>query len=134
MAHNSIRLTRSKTAEGWRPHTDLSNGNETRDNIEFLQKVVEKYYQTTRDAIRRYDSNHLFVGDKINANTDAVDTLLPITSQFTDIVFYQMYARYEVQKPGLDRWYRIADKPPDQWRFCFHDDYRHYAATLRSCG
>ena len=100
-----------QTAENWRPHSDLSNGNETRDNIEFLQKVVEKYYQTTRDAIRRYDPNHLFVGDKINANTDALDTLLPITSQFTDIVFYQMYARYEVQKPGLDRWYRIADKP-----------------------
>ncbi|MCY3870391.1 MAG: hypothetical protein OXG87_12595 [Gemmatimonadetes bacterium] len=100
-----------QTAEGWRPHTDLSNGNETRDNIEFLQKVVAKYYQTTRDAIRRYDPNHLFVGDKINANTDALDTLLPITSQFTDIVFYQMYARYEVQKPGLDRWYRIANKP-----------------------
>ena len=100
-----------QTAEGWRPHTVLSNGNETRDNIEFLQKVVAKYYQTARDAIRRYDPNHLFVGDKINANTDALDTLLPITSQFTDIVFYQMYARYEVQKPGLDRWYRIADKP-----------------------
>ena len=100
-----------QTAENWRPHTDLSNGNETRDNIEFLQKVVAKYYQTTRDAIRRYDPNHLFVGDKINANTDALDTLLPITSQFTDIVFYQMYARYEVQKPGLDRWYRTADKP-----------------------
>lgn len=100
-----------QTAEKWRLHTDLSNGNETRDNIEFLQKVVTKYYQTTRDAIRRYDPNHLFVGDKINANTDALDTLLPITSQFTDIVFYQMYARYEVQKPGLDRWYRTADKP-----------------------
>ena len=100
-----------QSAADWRPHTDLSNGNETRDNIEFLQKAVEKYYQTTRDAIRRYDPNHLFVGDKINANTDALDTLLPITSQFTDIVFYQMYARYEVQKPGLDRWYRIADKP-----------------------
>ena len=100
-----------QTAENWRPHTDLSNGNETRDNIEFLKTVVAKYYQTTRDAIRRYDPNHLFVGDKINANTDALDTLLPITSQFTDIVFYQMYARYEVQEPGLDRWYRIADKP-----------------------
>ena len=121
-----------QTAENWRTHTDLSNGNETRDNIEFLQKVVTKYYQTTRDAIRRYDPNHLFVGDKINANTDALDTLLPITSQFTDIVFYQMYARYEVQKPGLDRWYRTADKPLINGDFCFHDDHRHHAAPLRS--
>lgn len=99
------------SAAAWRPHTDLSNGNETRDNVEFLKLVVAKYYETARDAIRRYDRNHLFVGDKINANTDTMDTVLPITSQFTDIIFYQMYARYEVQKPGLDRWARITDKP-----------------------
>ncbi len=100
-----------QTAEDWRPHTDLSNGNETRDNVEFLKKVVARYYQTARDAIRRYDPNHLFVGDKLNANTDSLDTVLPITRELTDVVFYQMYARYEVQKPGLDRWSKIADKP-----------------------
>jgi hypothetical protein len=99
------------SAEHWRPHTDLSNGNETRDNVEFLKRVVAKYYQAARDAILRYDSNHLFVGDKVNANTDAMDTVLPITSRFTDIVFYQMYGRFDVQEPGLDRWSRIADKP-----------------------
>ncbi len=99
------------SAEDWRPETQLSNANETRDNIEFLHRTVAQYYQTARDAIRRYDSNHLFVGDKVNANTDSLDTVLPITSQYTDIVFYQMYARYEVQKPGLDRWSKIADQP-----------------------
>lgn len=99
------------SAENWRSQTELSNGNETRDNIEFLKRVVAKYYQTARDAIRRYDSNHMFFGDKINANTDAADTILPITSRFTDVMFYQMYARYEVQEPGLDRWSRIIDKP-----------------------
>ena len=98
-------------AENWRPHTDLSNANETRDNVVFLQRVVAKYYETGRDAIRRYDPNHMFFGDKINANTDTMDTVLPITSQYTDVIFYQMYARYEVQKPGLDRWSRIVDKP-----------------------
>ena len=99
------------SAKQWRPRTDLSNGNETRDNVEFLKRVVAKYYQTARDAIMRYDPNHLFVGDKINANTDSLDTVLPVTSRFTDIVFYQMYARYEVQKPGLDRWSELVDKP-----------------------
>ncbi|MEM7132463.1 MAG: hypothetical protein AAF702_39540 [Chloroflexota bacterium] len=100
-----------EAAEGWRPQTDLSNGNETRDNIEFLKKVVAKYYQTARGAIHRYDPNHLFMGDKLNGNTDTLDTMLPITSQFTDAVLYQMYGQYEVQKPGLDRWAKIADQP-----------------------
>jgi len=99
------------SAENWRPDTDLSNSGETRDNIEFLHRVVAKYYQTARDAIRRYDSNHLFFGDKVNANTDAMDTVLPIVSRYTDVVFYQMYGRYEVQQPSLDRWAQRVDKP-----------------------
>lgn len=98
-------------AERWRPDTQLSNANETRDNIEFLKVVVDKYYETARNAIRRYDPNHLFVGDKINANTDSVDTVLPVTARHTDLLFYQMYARYEVQEPGLDRWKQVADMP-----------------------
>ncbi len=91
-------------ARNWRPHTDLSNGYETRDNIEFLKRVVAQYYKTAKDAIRRYDPNHMFFGDKLNANTDSIDTVLSVTSHFTDVVFYQMYGRYEVQQPGLDRW------------------------------
>jgi hypothetical protein len=98
-------------AENWRPHTDLSNPNETRDNVEFLKRVVAKYYETGRDAIRRHDPNHMFFGDKINANTDTMNTVLPVTSQYTDVIFYQMYARYEVQRPGLDRWSKTVDKP-----------------------
>ncbi len=98
-------------ARSWRPATDLSNGNETRDNIEFLKVVVAQYYKTAKEAILRYDTNHLFVGDKINANTDSLDTILPVTSKYTDIVLYQMYARYEVQKPGLDRWSKAVGKP-----------------------
>lgn len=98
-------------AADWRPQTDLSNGNETRDNVEFLKVVVDQYYQTAKDAIRQYDPNHLFFGDKINANTDTLDTVLPITSKHTDVIFYQMYARYEVQQPGLDRWSKLASKP-----------------------
>ncbi|MEM7143640.1 MAG: hypothetical protein AAF591_00805 [Verrucomicrobiota bacterium] len=99
------------SAENWRPGTDLSNGNETRDNVEFLKVVVARYYETARDAIRRYDPNHLFVGDKLNANTDSLDTVLPVTAEYTDILLYQMYARYEVQEPGLDRWAAIVDMP-----------------------
>ena len=99
------------SARDWRSQTSLWNANETRDNVAFLQRVVAKYYETTRDAIRRYDTNHMFVGDKLNGNTDTVDTILPVTSRYTDLVMYQMYGRYEVQRPGLDRWSRIVDKP-----------------------
>ncbi len=98
-------------AENWRLETDLSNGAETRDNIEFLKECVEKYYQVTRDAIQTYDDNHLFFGDKLNANSNTLDVVLPVTERFVDVVMYQMYGRYEVQEPGLNRWSKITDKP-----------------------
>lgn len=98
-------------AEKWRPDADLSNGYETRDNIEFLKKIVHQYYRTAKESIRRYDKNHMFFGDKINGNTDSVDTVLPVTSQYTDVVLYQMYAKYEVQQPCLDKWTKMVDQP-----------------------
>ena len=99
------------SAVDWRRHSELWNVNETRDNSTFLHRVVDRYYQVTRDAIHRYDPNHLFFGDKLHANTDSIDTVLPITSKYTEVIMYQMYARYEVQEPGLDRWSRAVDKP-----------------------
>lgn len=99
------------SAENWRPETRLSNANESRDNAVFLHRVVDKYYETARNSIHRYDPNHMFVGDKLHANTDSLDTVLPTTSKYTEIIMYQMYARYEVQKPGLDRWSAQVDKP-----------------------
>ena len=97
-------------ARHWRPDTELSNAQETRDNVTFLRKVVDRYYRVGREAIRRVDPQHMFLGDKINANTDTLDTVLDVTSRYTDLVFYQMYARYQVQKPGLDRWSKRVGK------------------------
>ena len=99
------------SAEKWRSHTDLSNANETRDNVVFVQACVDAYYRNAKEAIQRYDPNHLFFGDKLNANTDSLDTVYSVTSKYTDVLLYQMYARYEVQTPGLDRWKRVADLP-----------------------
>lgn len=46
-----------------------------------------------------------------NSNSDAVDTLLPVTTKYTDVLFYQMYGKYEVQRPILDRWSKNVDLP-----------------------
>ncbi|MYB16808.1 MAG: hypothetical protein F4X41_07235 [Chloroflexi bacterium] len=100
----------ARTAD-WRPGSDPANPDETRDNTVFLQRVVDRYYRTARDAITRHDPNHLFFGDKLNANTDSLDTVLPVTARHTDVLFYQMYGRYAAQQPGLERWAEKVDLP-----------------------
>jgi hypothetical protein len=98
-------------ASNWRPDTDLSNGFEMRDHIEFLKLIVKKYYQTTYNAIRSVDPNHLFLGDKLNGNTNTIDTVLPVIREFVDVIFYQMYAKFGIQEIGLERWSKISDIP-----------------------
>ena len=98
-------------AADWRQGSDLANPAETRDNTVFLQRTVDRYYRTARAAINRYDPNHLFFGDKLNANTDSVDTVLGVTARHTDVLFYQTYGRYAAQQPGLDRWVQKVDMP-----------------------
>ena len=99
------------SATNWRERTDYNNETELRDNTEFLRECVDTYYRKAKEALRRYDNNHLFFGDKINANTNTLDTVLDITVSHTDIVFYQMYARYPDQQKVLDRWTSRIDKP-----------------------
>jgi len=88
----------------WRPRTDYDNAREIADNTAFLRDCVDVYYRKAKEALRRYDTNHLFFGDKINGNTDTIDTVLDITTKYTDIVFCQIYGRYDEQAAVMDRW------------------------------
>jgi hypothetical protein len=91
-------------ATEWRPRTDYGNAREIADNTAFLRECVDTYYRKAKEALRRYDTNHLFFGDKINGNTDTIDAVLDVTARYTDLVFYQLYGRYEEQAAMMDRW------------------------------
>lgn len=98
-------------AQDWRPDTDLSNRSELDDNLAFLRLCVDKYYSVAKAALRRVDPNHLFFGDKINANGDSLDSIVEVTSRYTDVVCFQCYARWEDQRALLDRVTKKANKP-----------------------
>ena len=91
-------------ATDWRPRTDYDNARERADNMVFVRECVDVYYRKAKAALRRYDTNHLFFGDKINGNTDTIDNVLDITTEYTDLVFYQIYGRYDEQAVMMDRW------------------------------
>ena len=98
-------------ASGWRPRTDPANPDETRDNHRFLTRVVERYYQVATRSIRRYDRNHLILGDKLNGNTDTPDSIIGLAGRYMDVIYYQTFGAYAEQKPHLDRWARVTRKP-----------------------
>jgi hypothetical protein len=91
-------------ARDWRPRTDYENLRELEDNAAFLRACVDAYYRKAREAFDRYDSNHLFFGDKINGNSDQMDAILDVTAKHTDLVFYQIYGHYAEHAAMMDRW------------------------------
>mgnify|MGYP001586340862 CR=1 FL=1 len=98
-------------AVNWRPQADPANAAETADNLFFLDRVVDRYYSVAVAAIRKYDRDHLIVGDKLNANTDTPDSIVKLAARHMDLVFYQMYGYWEEQKPIIERWSRLTGKP-----------------------
>ena len=98
-------------ATDWRPRTDYDNAREIADNAAFLRDCVDTYYRKAKEALRRYDTDHLFFGDKINGNTNTIDAVLDITTKYTDLVFYQTYGRYDEQAAMMDRWTERVGMP-----------------------
>jgi hypothetical protein len=98
-------------AVNWRPAAVLSNQAEARDNDEFLQQILDRYYATMKAVVRRHDPNHLILGDKLNGNTGTPTHLVTVAARHIDAVFYQWYGYYGEQRSLLDAWSRATGKP-----------------------
>jgi hypothetical protein len=72
-------------AQNWRADHPPASKGEARDNTLFLKKCVNQYYSVAKSALRKYDKNHLFFGDKLNGNSDALDQYLQVVAQYTDV-------------------------------------------------
>ncbi|MEM1227902.1 MAG: agarase [Planctomycetota bacterium] len=73
-----------------------------------LTELAQIYYQTTHDAIRRYDNHHLILGDRYEANAPIAMEVINSAKPFVDVLSFQDF-RDPVQH--LDQWHRITGKP-----------------------
>mgnify|MGYP000092788685 CR=1 FL=1 len=52
-------------------------------------ELARHYYRTTHDAIRRYDRNHLILGDRYEANALLPDEIVGAARGFVDVLCFQ---------------------------------------------
>jgi len=86
------------------------------DSRAFLHSIIQQWYSVRKDALRRYDPNHLILGDKLNVNRDSRDMeemsgVLRIMKDYVDLTYMQYYAPFSEQKPVLERIYAETQKP-----------------------
>ena len=81
------------------------------DTEAFLASIAETWHRIHFEAIRRYDKNHLILGDWLMGNMAIPDFLMPILKKYVDVVVFRAYGYFKGQEPTLRRIYEATGKP-----------------------
>ncbi|VGO15310.1 hypothetical protein PDESU_03892 [Pontiella desulfatans] len=77
----------------WKTPEDRNKG--TADQREMCMRITEAWLKTHHDLIRKYDPNHLILGDKISAHgLGQPDWVWDIVKKYVDVVLIQDYDFY----------------------------------------
>ena len=81
-----------------------------------LFDVASKYYETITKHIRRYDSNHLILGDRYHANKGIPTQVLLAMKPFVDVLSLQYYSGARIEdhirmRDSFATWQEITGKP-----------------------
>ena len=91
-----------------------------------LFAIAEHYYQVTHDAVRRYDPNHLILGDRWEANRALPEEVVRAALPYVDVLSFQCFGEVENIAAKMRRWADFADRPvllaDAAGHICAHDD------------
>ncbi|MEM0924425.1 MAG: agarase, partial [Planctomycetota bacterium] len=73
-----------------------------------LRELARIYYQTIHDAIRRYDTHHLLLGDRYEANAPIAREVIDAAKPFVDVLSFQDF-RDPIKT--LRQWHQETGKP-----------------------
>jgi len=73
-----------------------------------LRELARLYYQTTYDAIRRYDPHHLILGDRYEANAPLPPEVYEEALPFVDVLSFQ---DFRAPITHLAEWHEKTGKP-----------------------
>ncbi len=76
-----------------------------------LFALASRYYQVTHDAIRRYDPNHLILGDRYEAAALLPNEVLRAAKPFVDVFSFQYFGPPAKVGPGLTNFHTRTGKP-----------------------
>jgi hypothetical protein len=83
------------------------------DRAEFVAYVFDTYYKIVSDAIRKYDPNHLFLGERLMSEGHAYDNraLWKVMGKYVDVVSVNFYHVWGPDPKAINRWVEWSQKP-----------------------
>ena len=74
------------------------------DNIEWLGHVMDRYYEITTAAIRKYGPNHMNLGSRLHGAGAHLEPVLAAAGRHLDIVSINYYNSWDAAPAHLARW------------------------------
>lgn len=106
---------------GWLPHASGKDfkqleGLTGKERKAKLFNVASKYYETITKHIRKYDPNHLILGDRYNGNKGIPTEVLEAAKSYVDVLSVQYFPSnneegYLQMRKDLTNWQSLMDKP-----------------------
>jgi hypothetical protein len=99
-------------ATNWLKSKGISEAKITdKERAEFAGYVVEKYYKTVSEAIRKVDPNHLYLGSRLHGNAKFVPEILTAAGKYCDVVSLNYYGVWTPTSEHLALWDKYLNKP-----------------------
>jgi hypothetical protein len=76
-----------------------------------LRALATRYYQVTHAAIRRYDRNHLILGDRYEVRAPLADIVLEAAAPYVDVMSFQYFAGPTEIARDFHRFHELTHKP-----------------------
>ena len=76
-----------------------------------LLQLASRYYKVTHDAIRRYDKNHLILGDRYEARALLPDEVVRAAMPYVDVLSFQCFGGAQIVNEKLGYWAKFSGRP-----------------------
>lgn len=76
-----------------------------------LADLASTYYRVITEAIRRYDPNHLILGDRYEANHPLPEEIVRAAMPYVDVFSFQCFGDADKVAQRLGRWAEFTGKP-----------------------
>jgi hypothetical protein len=84
---------------------------ETKAGRKELFELATRYYKVTHDAIRRYDKNHLILGDRYEARAALPEQVVRAAMPYVDVLSFQCFGGAKIVGEKLGHWAKFSDRP-----------------------
>ena len=76
-----------------------------------FKAAIDQYYKTIVESIRRYDKNHLILGDRLEGKQPLPDIVINTAAKYVDVLSFQYFDSYEKILSDFQKWHEMTGLP-----------------------